>query len=155
MGANQSRKSILEEAKRYTDEKLAEKSKSKEEKSSNDVSLASKDAYDSLYAKHEALLNTREPIRDVQSRISDEAIDKFVKTLIEDPKTNIYGFPDVVEGAVYRNVLKTMLHAVSHVTDDSNVLFLGHKIRIIIEPAVLEEGICQKNEVTDKGKEEL
>ncbi len=115
-----------------------------------------KKAYNELYAKHEKLLQASSSVQPVQSQISDEAIDSFVKKLLADPKTNIYGFPDVVEGAVYRNVLKTMLHAVAHISDDSSILFLGHKIRITIEP--VEANVTEEVTVTakeDKGKEEF
>jgi hypothetical protein len=47
---------------------------------------------------------------------------------------NIYGFPDIVENAIYKNVLKIVLHAAGHMADNSGILFLGHKIKIIIEP---------------------
>lgn len=114
--------------------------------------LARQQAFDDLYAKHERLLQTSTTVQPVHSQISDEAIDSFVKKLIDDPKTNIYGFPDVVESAVYRNVLKTMLHAVAHISDDSSILFLGHRIRITIEPADAVVTPCVSD--NDKGKEE-
>lgn len=150
MGCKQSRLEILEEAKRYTDAKFVA---FRTKEAPLDELQTTKKAYDDLYAKHEALLNARGSISNLESQISDEAIDRFVKTLIDDPKTNIYGFPDVVESAVYRNVLKTMLHAVAHVTNDSNVLFLGHKIRIVIEP--IKEELCGTNEDLNKEKFEI
>ena len=92
-----------------------------------------KERYDELYAKHSLLLQQR-PLQAVTSKISDAAVDGFVKELLADPNINIYALPDALEGALYRNILKTILHAMAHATDATGVILLGHKIKIVIEP---------------------
>lgn len=98
-----------------------------------------KKKYDDLYAKYNVLLSkiAKIPTPQTESRISDAAVDQYVKTIVADPKLNIYAIPDAIEGAVYRNVLKLMLHSIAHTTDATGLVFIGHKIRLVLEP--LEE----------------
>jgi hypothetical protein len=69
-----------------------------------------------------------------RSRISDAAVDRFVTTLLADPGVNLRYVPDAVEGAVYRNLLTVLLHAVARTSDTAGIELLGHRIRLVIEP---------------------
>lgn len=91
-------------------------------------------AYEELYQRHEALLQRSLQVEKVSSKISDEAIEKFVSNLINDPKTNIKWLPDSAESVMYNKVLKTLLHALGHAIDSAEIHFLGHKIKLTIEP---------------------
>ena len=95
-------------------------------------------AYDELYKKHTILLQQMSKENAVQtnkhSNISDEAIQKFVEGLLADPTVNIYGFPDVIEAAVYRNVIRLMLGDVEMLFNKVSIDLIGHKITIVMEP---------------------
>ena len=69
-----------------------------------------------------------------RSRVSDAAVDRFVTTLLADPGVNLRYVPDAVEGAVYRNLLTVLLHAVARTSDTAGIELLGHRIRLVIEP---------------------
>ena len=97
-----------------------------------------KSEYEQLYQKHEALIQKME-LASTHSKISEKAIDDFVKTLMSDPKTNIRGFPDAIESALYKKALKTIMYAVAHTVEVTSLRFMGHKIRITIEPE--EDGV--------------
>ena len=102
-----------------------------------------KKKYDELYAKYNILLSKIAKINPgtdpIESRISDEAVDQYVKTVVADPKLNIYAIPDAIEGALYRNVLKLMLHSIAHATDATSLVFIGHKVRLVMEPLEVTE----------------
>jgi len=96
------------------------------------------EAYDELYQKHEALLAERaRDAASVSSLVSDEAVDAFVEKLLADPGVNMRFVPDSLEGTVYRNVLKMVLHSFAHASDAAGIELLGHRIRIVIQPAAL------------------
>lgn len=93
--------------------------------------------YNDLYSKYNLVLSKIgriKPTDDVVSHISDAAVDRFVKTLLADPALNIYAVPDAIEGSIYKNVIKILLHSLSHATDTTGIVLLGHKIRFVIEP---------------------
>jgi len=96
-----------------------------------------KKRYDDLYGKYNLVLSKIgkiQPNDEVVSHISDAAVDGFVKSLLVDPTLNVYAIPDAIEGAVYRNVIKILLHSLARATDSTGIVLLGHKIRFIIEP---------------------
>jgi hypothetical protein len=99
-------------------------------------------AYNQLYQKHEALLaeRARNASPAPASRVSDVALDAFVKTLLADPGVNMRFVPDAIEGAVYRNVLKMVLHSLAHASDTAGIELLGHHIRLVIEVPGLRAG---------------
>ncbi|HMP32243.1 MAG TPA: hypothetical protein PKD85_21730 [Saprospiraceae bacterium] len=102
--------------------------------------------FENLKRNHEMLIAEKEKqVHIPDSIISDKAIGAFVQKLIDDPNTNIYGFPDKMEKALYNKLLKTILHAVAHISDESAILLFGHRIRIVIQP--LEDH--------SKGKEDM
>ena len=97
-------------------------------------------AYDDLFEKHSRLLEqiARNNIMDVnkQSSISGDAIQKFVDELLADPNVNIYGFPDKIESALYRNTIRMILGAMEKLFNNVSVDFIGHKITIVMEPTL-------------------
>nr|QBK85677.1 MAG: hypothetical protein LCMAC101_02720 [Marseillevirus LCMAC101] len=100
-------------------------------------------AYDDLFEKHSQLLEqiARNNIMDVNKRsnISGEAIQKFVDELLADPNVNIYGFPDKIESALYRNTIRMILGAMEKLFNNVSIDFIGHKITVVMEPTVLSE----------------
>lgn len=70
----------------------------------------------------------------LESNISDQAIDNFVHTLLTDPAMNIPLVPNSMESALYGRILKALLHTIAHVSDGAGIDFIGHKIRVVIEP---------------------
>jgi hypothetical protein len=61
-------------------------------------------------------------------------VDKFVTQLLEDPNVNVYGLPDSVESAMYRNTIRLMLGAMEKVFENVQIEFIGHKINIVMQP---------------------
>jgi hypothetical protein len=123
--------------KKYIDESIRESIKEaiheiKHREVIKDDDGENNEEFENLKKKHEALLGRSSDIP--KSVISDKAIGSFVQKLIDDPDTNIYGFPDRMEKALYNKLLKTILHAVAHVSDESAILLFGHRIRIMIQP---------------------
>lgn len=96
-----------------------------------------KKQYDELYKKHEEMLNE---IREGRgelipvSTVSNIAVEKFVEQLLADPNVNVYGLPDAVESAVYRNTIRLMLGAMEKVFENVQIEFIGHKINIVMQP---------------------
>ena len=54
--------------------------------------------------------------------------------ILKDPSTNIYWLPDVVERKLYENIATVALNAIESTLDTSQVNFLGHKLRFIVDP---------------------
>lgn len=132
-----SKDDLIEEIKKYIDEKVGDL---KEHSRALEVSSDHyKTEYEKLYQKHEALIQEME-LKNTSSKISEKAIDSFVKTMMDDPKTNIRGFPDAIESALYKKALKTIMYAIAHAADVTSLHFMGHKISIAIEPE--EEVVC-------------
>ena len=103
-----------------------------------------REAYDDLFKKHSQLLEqvARNNSLDAakQSNISGEAIQKFVDELLADPNVNIYGFPDKIESALYRNVIRMVLGAMENLFNNVSVDFIGHKITMAMVPDDPTEG---------------
>ena len=103
-----------------------------------------REAYDDLFKKHSQVLeqvarnNTLDTAK--QSNISGEAVQKFVDKLLADPNVNIYGFPDKIEAALYRNVIRMILGAMEKLFNNVSVDFIGHKITMSMVPDDLTEG---------------
>ena len=101
-------------------------------------------AYDDLFKKHNQVLeqlardNTLDAAK--QSNISGDAVQKFVDELLADPNVNIYGFPDKIEAALYRNVIRMILGAMENLFNNVNVDFIGHKITMAMVPVDPAEG---------------
>jgi hypothetical protein len=100
-------------------------------------SEALRSAYDELYDKYEALLTSR-GLAPAESTISDTAIDLFVKKLLADPDVNIRWVPDAVEGPIYRNLVKMILHSIAQTGATAHIELFGHRIRFHVEPAPVE-----------------
>lgn len=126
---------LLAEMKRYIDERVRESQESAQHarKELEDRSKHYENEYELLYKKHEELIQKMET-KNTSSKISEKAIDAFVKTMMDDPKTNIKGFPDAIESALYKKALKTIMYALAHTADVTSLRFMGHKISITIEP---------------------
>jgi hypothetical protein len=97
-----------------------------------------KDRYEAVCNKYDRLIAQKtlgEAVGSTHtSQISDEAVDKFVKQLLDDPNINIRLLPDIIESGLYTNMLKFLLHLMAHTSNTAGITVLGHKIRIIIEP---------------------
>ena len=113
-----------------------------------------REEYDDLFKKHSQLLEqvARNNSVDVakQSNISGEAIQKFVDELLADPNVNIYGFPDKIESALYRNIIRMVLGALEKLFNNVNIDFIGHKITVAMVPDDPTEGedygdVCYQN----------
>lgn len=90
--------------------------------------------YESLKREYKKLLSSSTEVDVVQSKISEEAVQKFVQNILNNPNTNIYMIPDAIESSVYKSTLLAVLHSLSHLADNSHISFMGHRIQISIIP---------------------
>ena len=90
-----------------------------------------------LQQEYEKLVQSGVEVRQVSSKISEQAVDDYVKKIFSDPASQHGYITDAVEGVVYRRALKAMLHAVAHAADSSNFQFVGHQMVFGIEPIPL------------------
>ena len=93
-----------------------------------------------IKSKYERLLSNIREEKDLRreisnvSNISNEAIDRFVQSLIDDPNTNIYGLPDRAEKLLYRNTLRLVLGSMEKIFDNTGIEFVGHRLKVTIQP---------------------
>ena len=66
--------------------------------------------------------------------ISDDHLKAFVEGLLKDPKVNLGFVPDAIEKNLYLNVLRIGMGAMKKTCDETAVEFMGHRIRVVIEP---------------------
>jgi len=93
--------------------------------------------YDELFSRHENILDKIRQERGLTipvSNISNKAIEKFVSKLLSDPDINIYGLPDAVESAVYKNSIRLMMGAMEKLFSNVQLEFIGHKITVVMQP---------------------
>lgn len=83
---------------------------------------------------------------DIPNKISDEAIDTFVASLLADPEINICALPDAIERTIYKKVLKVILGAIGHVADNADIELIGHRITVRIEPVVVVQETAVRTE---------
>ena len=65
---------------------------------------------------------------------SEKKIDEFVQNILDNPDTNISWLPDVVERRLYKNIATIMINLVESTVENSDITFLGHKIRFVMDP---------------------
>ena len=90
--------------------------------------------YEDLSRRYKELEYSMKNHDSIVSDISAVSIEKFVDTIIDDPSTNIYGFPDAAERAIYRNVLKIVLGSLEKTLSTAKVELFNHKITFHISP---------------------
>ncbi len=92
--------------------------------------------YEVLKKEYEILFQRSTEVHKVPSKISEKAIDDYVKAVFTAPSVvQQRGFiTDAIEGAVYKKVLKAILCSVAHAVDSAQVQFIGHKLTFCIEP---------------------
>ena len=89
-------------------------------------------AYENLMKKYNELL--KEKHIETNIKISDEKIKETAVKILEDPKTNISGFPDIIERRIYENVFKIFLNTLAGATETSNIIIAGHRLKLLITP---------------------
>ena len=77
--------------------------------------------------------------------ISKENIKHFVQELIKDDNINIKALPDYFEKNIYISVLTILMQIIKHSMEDLNIEFMGHRIKISMEPIEKNNG-NQNNE---------
>lgn len=97
--------------------------------------------YEDLTRMHHEVFQKELNVKEVSSKISDDAIDRYVADYLNDPNVNHGYFIEAMEGAVYRRALKSVLHALAATVDTASIQFVGHKIVFGIEPISKEESI--------------
>lgn len=65
---------------------------------------------------------------------SNERIEQYIDELLADDEINQAFVPDVMERAMYRNVLRLSVRLLERLLRESRVEFLGHTIKFTIEP---------------------
>jgi hypothetical protein len=74
------------------------------------------------------------PTMEKKHHISDKCVDEYIDRLLGDKKVNITLLPDAIEHRVYKNVIITLLHALSSTFDQTKISILGHDITMHITP---------------------
>lgn len=98
--------------------------------------------YEALSKKHSKLISdlSNDSVADsndlsiVKSKVSDEAIESFVQSLIDDPNVNIHGFPDRIEKAMYKRLTKMALVSLEKTIDNVSFEMIGHKVQLVMRP---------------------
>jgi hypothetical protein len=90
--------------------------------------------HESLKREYKKLLSSSTEVNIVESKISEEAVQKFVQNILSNPDTNIYMVPDAIESSVYKSTLMAVLHSLAHFADASHISFMGHRVKISIVP---------------------
>jgi len=89
--------------------------------------------------------------RDVSPR--DLAVARLVDAYIKNDLVDIPLVPDFIEKRIYSSILNEILDRVERFTNDSNICFLGHFLKINIDPVCgLAGNLCQSKE--EEGQEE-
>ena len=70
--------------------------------------------------------------------ISEKNIDTYIKAILDNPDTNIRWMPDVVEKQIYKNIMKLVLNALETTVENSDIQFLGHRIKFVMDPVIKE-----------------
>lgn len=65
---------------------------------------------------------------------SEKKIEEFVQNILDNPDTNISWLPDVVERRLYKNIATIIINLLESTIENSDITFLGHKIRFVIDP---------------------
>ena len=67
-----------------------------------------------------------------QSVISSTLISEYVDEILKNENINIDYLPDSVEKAIYKNVLRLILHLIDEVGEKTTLDLFGHKLRVIV-----------------------
>jgi hypothetical protein len=65
--------------------------------------------------------------------VSDRRVAELVDRFMRDSSINSRMLPDVIERALYENVVRLLLSGLATVLDSSRVSLLGHSIRLHLE----------------------
>jgi len=83
---------------------------------------------------------------------SEKKIDGFVDNILNNPDTNIYWLPDIVERRLYKKIAIIIVNLLESTVENSDITFLGHKIRFVMDQE-LDSPIQKKIMKTKKNNE--
>lgn len=66
--------------------------------------------------------------------MSNERIERYIDELLADEAVNQQLIPDMMERAMYRNVLRLSVRLLERIVNETEVQVLGHRIRMTLEP---------------------
>lgn len=104
-----------------------------------------KKAYNSLYKRQQNYQQLQTNDVPATGEISNQAIERFVNELLEDPNINIDLIPDAIERPLYANTLKVILSIVQKMFNNTNLDLIGHEVKIHMQPN-LETRLQDQNE---------
>jgi hypothetical protein len=78
--------------------------------------------------------NLNKKSADKQLSAEEEAIQRFVKTLLANPKINLSFVPDKMERDVYESVLQSLLESLKVVAGSTRIELLNHVITFQVTP---------------------
>jgi hypothetical protein len=87
----------------------------------------------------------QQPGQSGAAAIDDDHLKAFVDGLLKDPKVNLGFVPDAIERTLYLNVLRIGMGAMKKTCDETAVEFMGHRIRVVIEPIGHDSGASSKD----------
>jgi len=93
-----------------------------------------KDAHDRL--QRVLAQDLREASAERDTVISNQAIERFVEELLNDPNINIRVLPDGIERPLYANFLKITLSILQKLFNNSNIDLIGHEFKVQVQPTL-------------------
>lgn len=66
----------------------------------------------------------------INHNVSRKKIEDIVDKMLEDPNMNIKYLPDFAERQIYINIFTLLLGVVDNISDNVDINFMGHKIRL-------------------------
>lgn len=100
----------------------------------NQHSMKSKKSKKSKKSRTSRASRTQTTDNTIKSSINSNSIKQYVEKMLENPDINIYGFPDVIEKQIYRNVFNMLLSVIDHTLQTSEITLFGHKIVFDVQP---------------------
>jgi len=67
---------------------------------------------------------------------SEKNIDEYIQKILDNPDTNVNWMPDIVEKKIYKNIALIALNALETTIENSDIKFLGHRIKFVMDPDV-------------------
>ena len=90
--------------------------------------------YTELVEKYKETIQIGVQVTEVSSKVSEKAIDDYVKDILDHPDFQHGYFTEAVEGMVYRRALKAVLHAIARAAETANIELMGHRFVFGLEP---------------------
>lgn len=83
--------------------------------------------------------NSSDEDENIKSIINSTVISEYVDEILKDENINIAYLPDIVEGSIYKNVIRLILIIIGKIGNTAALDLFGHKLHMVVSPANQEE----------------